>query len=405
MSSAVPEGWSIRSLEGKVDILSGFPFKSAQFTDDKSKIGLIRIRDLVKQRLETFYKGDFDDLYVVTKDDILIGMDGDFNIVKWKSKEALLNQRICKVKAVDGKGFDTDFLFHSLEPELQDIHATTGATTVKHLSVKDIRGIQKAYPPLPEQQKIATILSSVDDVITKTTAQIDKLKDLKTGMMQELLTKGIGHTEFRDSPVGRIPVGWDVKGMYDACDEIFLGLTAKVDYTDSNGVYLVRATDISGGALSFDKARQITHKQHQSLTKYRKAKRGDVLISKSGSLGVCAFVETDTEFSIYESIIVLQPKKGICDSKYLLWLMRSCETQTRLLGGTVGSTVGHLNLGDFRKLKIPIPPLNEQIKCGHVLDALDNKHLSAQTKLDSVTSLKKALMQDLLTGKVRVSVN
>ena len=70
-------------------------------------------------------------------------------------------------------------------------------------------------PPLPEQKKIASILTSVDEVIEKTESQIAKLQDLKTGMMQELLTKGIGpggvpHTEFKDSPVGRIPVGWEV---------------------------------------------------------------------------------------------------------------------------------------------------------------------------------------------------
>ena len=63
---------------------------------------------------------------------------------------------------------------------------------------------------MAEQQKIASILTSVDEVIEKTEAQISKLQDLKKGMMQELLTKGIGHTEFKDSPVGRIPKGWEV---------------------------------------------------------------------------------------------------------------------------------------------------------------------------------------------------
>ncbi|WP_213476443.1 restriction endonuclease subunit S [Marinobacter lipolyticus] len=209
MSNTVPEGWAIQPLDGKVEILSGYPFKSSLFCDDPSKMGVIRIRDLVKQSVETFYAGDFDDEYVVRRGDILIGMDGDFNIVKWKTKSALLNQRICKVKASKDGGFDSDFLFYSLVDDLDSIHAATGATTVKHLSVKDIKGIEKAYPPLPEQQKIATILSSVDDVIGKTRAQIDKLKDLKTGMMQELLTKGIGHTEFKDSPVGKIPAAWN----------------------------------------------------------------------------------------------------------------------------------------------------------------------------------------------------
>ena len=179
MSNTIPEGWSTQALDGKIHILSGFPFQSSLFCDDSARMGVIRIRDLVKQSIETFYAGDFEDVYVVKKGDILIGMDGDFTIVKWNAKDALLNQRVCKVKAEPGSGFDTNFLFYSLADDLISINAATGATTVKHLSVKDIRGIEKVYPPLPEQQKIATILSSVDDVIEKTRAQIDKLKDLK----------------------------------------------------------------------------------------------------------------------------------------------------------------------------------------------------------------------------------
>ena len=173
MSKTVPEGWAIQSLDGKIHILSGFPFKSSLFTDDSDFMGIIRIRDLEKQSIETFYAGDFEETYVVRRGDILIGMDGDFNIVKWNAKNALLNQRVCKVRAEADSSFDTGFLFQSLKEDLLSINAATGATTVKHLSVKDIRGIEKAYPPLPEQQKIATILSSVDDVIEKTRAQID----------------------------------------------------------------------------------------------------------------------------------------------------------------------------------------------------------------------------------------
>ncbi|MBL0711510.1 MAG: restriction endonuclease subunit S [Colwellia sp.] len=295
----------------------------------------------------------------------------------------------------------SDFRYH--------IDLNASGTTRTRIARSALSKLKLIAPPLPEQQKIAKILTSVDEVIEKTQAQIDKLKDLKTGMMQELLTNGIGnngkpHTKFKDSPVGKIPAEWEVGGIYDYCSEVFLGLTAKVDYTESEGIFLVRATDISKGILSFDKARKITLEQHQSLTKKRQAKRGDVLISKSGSLGVCAIVETDIEFSIYESIIVLQPKCGIIDSKYLLWLMRTTDTQTRLLGSTVGSTVGHLNLGDFRKLKIPIPTISEQIKLGEMVDSLNERHTTIENKLQKYRSIKKALMQDLLTGKVRVNV-
>ena len=84
------------------------------------------------------------------------------------------------------------------------IHNQTTATTVKHLSIKDIREVEQRFP-LAEQKKIASILTSVDEVIEITQKQIDKLQDLKKATMNELLTKGIGHTEFKDSELGEFP--------------------------------------------------------------------------------------------------------------------------------------------------------------------------------------------------------
>jgi hypothetical protein len=121
---------------------------------------------------------------------------------------------------------------------------------------------------------------------------------------------------YKQTEVGVIPESWEVIPITKATNEIFLGLTARVDYVESGGIPLVRATDIAKGKLSFDKARTISIQQHKKLTKYRRAKRGDVLVSKSGSLGVCAIVDTDQEFSIYESIIVLQANSSL-DSKFL----------------------------------------------------------------------------------------
>ena len=94
----------------------------------------------------TFYEGEYANEYLVTKGDVLIGMDGDFSIVKWASKDALLNQRICKIITKSSDPFYLDYLFHDLQDELLRINGRTCSTTVKHLSVKDIRGIQKAFP-------------------------------------------------------------------------------------------------------------------------------------------------------------------------------------------------------------------------------------------------------------------
>lgn len=111
---------------------------------------------------------------------------------------------------------------------------------------------------------------------------------------------------YRQTEVGVIPVEWQISSITDICSDIFLGLTTKVDYVQSNGVPLVRAKDINSGRLLFEETLQISKRQHRDLTKYRRANKGDVLVSKSGTLGICALVDTDREFSIYESIIVMK---------------------------------------------------------------------------------------------------
>ncbi len=155
------------------------------------------------------------------------------------------------------------------------------------------------------------------------------------------------------------------------------------------------------GKLSFDKARTISIQQHKKLTKYRRAKRGDVLVSKSGSLGVCAIVDTDQEFSIYESIIVLQANSSL-DSKFLLSLIRDEQTQVRMIGEKVGSTVGHLNLEMFRKLVIPLPPLPEQRAIAATLSDVDALIAALDNLIAKQRHLKTATMQQLLTGKKRL---
>lgn len=404
MSNAVPEGWAIQPLNGKVDILSGYPFKSSLFCDDPSKMGIIRIRDLVKQRVETFYAGDFDNLYVVQRGDILIGMDGDFNIVKWKTKSALLNQRICRVKASMSGGFDSDFLFYSLADDLSSIHAATGATTVKHLSVKDIKGIEKVYPPLPEQQKIATILSSVDDVIEKTRAQIDKLKDLKTGMMQELLTKGIGHTEFKDSPVGRIPISWAIK-LVGEMFHIQLGkMLSKASKTDAPVYHYLGNKNVQWGTVDLRnlETMNFTDKERKKFSLLK----GDLLVCEGGDVGRSAIWNDERADCYYQKAIHrLRVVKGEYAPRLLLEYMRFAKERGLLTEFISRTSIAHLTKEKLCLIPVPVPPLSEQERIIDLSTSLDSKIQATRDKLSQLIALKKALMQDLLTGKVRVNVD
>jgi type I restriction enzyme, S subunit len=206
---------------------------------------------------------------------------------------------------------------------------------------------------------------------------------------------------YKQTELGIIPEDWEVLPITKVTNEIFLGLTSKVDYVSNGGIPLVRATDIASGRLSFNNTKNISTRQHKTLTKYHKAMRGDILVSKSGSLGVCAIVDVDIEFSIYESIIVLQAKTSL-NSNYLLWLMRDENTQLRMIGEKVGSTVAHLNIEMFRKLVIQKPPLLEQTAIAIVLSDTNDLITSLEKLIAKKRDIKQATMQQLLTGKKRL---
>lgn len=413
MSDVIPDGWRVHALDGYVDILSGYPFSSSLFSDDSRRIGLIRIRDLEAQRVATFYEGEFDDTYIVRQGDVLIGMDGDFSIVKWRARSALLNQRICKIKASDGGEFFTDFLYHSLISDLQKIHSETGATTVKHLSVKDIRAIKNYYPPLSEQKKIANILSSVDNVIEKTNSQIEKMKDLKTGMMQKLLTKGIGHTEFKDSPIGKIPKIWSMIKVKELLADTKYALRSgpfgsallKSELVHS-GIPLLGIDNVHVEELRSVFKRFVSNEKFQELRKYR-VFPNDVMVTIMGTVGRCCVVPEDFGIALSSKHVwTLSLDKEKYFPELLCWQINFSEwVKKQFINESQGGVMESISSSTLKGLMVPVPPIEEQKKIVDVHKSLSKRIMRKNDQLRTLIDLKKALMQDLLTGKVRVKVD
>ena len=400
MSSIVPEGWQTLSLSEGIDILSGYPFASSQFTNDSSKTGLIRIRDLVNQNIETYFDGVFDDNYLIRKGDVLIGMDGDFNIVKWDSVPSLLNQRICKVTVVE-EVFNLAYLYQDLQKDLLEINNQTGSTTVKHLSVKDIRSIHKPYPPLPEQKKIASILTSVDEVIENTQKQIDKLQNLKKATMNELLTKGIGHTEFKDSELGRIPKSWL---------QTTIGKLAKVKRGASprpiqdpkwwgGSVGWTRISDVTSSTKYLNNTQD--YLSSEGVKKSVRIDIGEVILSICATIGRPIIVNSDV--CIHDGFVWFEGLSDNVDREFYYYTL--CLKEQQLASSKQTGTQGNLNTDIVSRLKINLPPLLEQKKITSIITSMDKIIEENQRKLAQTQSLKKSLMQDLLTGKVRVTVN
>jgi len=258
-------------------------------------------------------------------------------------------------------------------------------------------------PPLPEQKKIATILSSVDEVIEKTQAQIDKLKDLKTGMMQELLTKGIGpggapHTEFKDSPVGRIPVGWEVKSLGD-CAEYINGNNFKASDWSDNGYPIIRIQNLNGaGAFNF---------YNKEVNSKWFVETGTLLFAWSGQRGKSfgARIWKGQDGVLNQHIFKVEVKTKLVTKEFLHILMQQVQTDIELHAHGFKDSFMHVKKSDLVSLDVSLPPIVEQKKIVDVLGSIISKLDLAIRKLSEANNLKKALMQDLLTGNVRVCVD
>ena len=221
---------------------------------------------------------------------------------------------------------------------------------------------QKAYeqlivpiPPLEVQREIVRVL--------------DYFSLLTEELTEELTARRKQYEFYRDYLVNSEKEAPTVS-VTEICDDIFLGLTSKVDYVREGGVPLIRANNMTSGHLTLNDVRYISREQHEKLTRNHKAKKGDILISKSGTLGVVCIVDIDMEFSIYESLICLHPNKKIYN-RFLLHLLRSKEIQDAMLEKKVGNAIKHLNLQTFRKLYVRIPPIEKQYMIADVLDRLD----------------------------------
>lgn len=191
--------WERVNLIDIAELLNGYAFKSSLFSSDPQKgKPLIRIRDVVKHKTNTFYSGEFDDEYLIKKGDLLIGMDGDFNASVWQGEEALLNQRVCKID-VFSKHYEHKFLSYVIQPYLDAIHAETSSVTVKHLSSKNIGEIPLPLPPMVIQK---SIVEKIEELFSHIDAGVEGLKQAKEKLQQ------YRQSVLKDAVTGKLTEKW-----------------------------------------------------------------------------------------------------------------------------------------------------------------------------------------------------
>lgn len=276
-----------------------------------------------------------------------------------------------------------------------------------------VKALQIALPPYDEQQKIATALSDIDNLITTTEKLIAKKKALKQGAMQTLLSgkmriqngKWIKTTHFKQTELGPIPQDWEVKKLGSLCSLYgrigFRGYTRKDLVGKHQGAISFSPSDIYDQKIDYSNCTYI------SLFKYEespeiKVHNGDILFGKTASIGKCALIENLTEKATINPQFVLI-KNFKCDNHYLYYQLIDKPFQTNIWSICGGSTIPTMSQEKLKQQLIPCPPsLEEQTAIATVLSDMDTEIATLETKLAKYRQLKTGMMQQLLTGKVRL---
>ena len=285
------------------------------------------------------------------------------------------------------------------------------ATGVPSLTSDRIKQITLALPPIAEQRAIAEALSDVDGLIAALDKKIAKKRLLKQGAMQQLLTgkkrlPGFGpqtkSPAYKQTELGLIPEDWEVKRLGEICDLINGDRSSKYPKDDemvSNGIPFINAGHLKEGAVDFDEMDYITRNHYQSLSG-AKIREGDILFCLRGSLGKNALVVFN-DGAPASSLCVIRHKT--INEKLLFQIINSALFEKQIIDANSGSSQPNLSAKEVSIFLIPIPTSKEeQTAIANVLSSMDKEIETLNTKLEKYRNLKTAMMQQLLTGKIRL---
>lgn len=290
----------------------------------------------------------------------------------------------------------------------------SGSTNQVELSRTRLASAELPTPPLPEQRRIAEILDTLDEAIRKTEQIIAKLKQVKQGLLHDLLTRGIDdngelrdpirHPEqFKDSSLGFVPKSWRMMSLDEVRHvetPITYGVLKPGDYI-AGGTPLLQIQDVIHGELDLQKVHRISASLDAEYSRTR-VFGGEIVISLVGTIGRVAQLPLGLERSNLHRNLGLLRVNEEHSARFVLHSLRSSAIQRKLKDATLGTTQALLNLGGLRALQLALPGLPEQTRIAELADSADRRLGDEDQLLKKLHQIKHGLMEDLLTGQVRV---
>ena len=275
-----------------------------------------------------------------------------------------------------------EYLYFFLKSKTDYLNSLGRGATFKEISKSIVENIEIRLPSLEEQKKAAKQLGHIYHLISLRKQQLAKLDELVKSRFVELF--GTIHDN---------KFGYEIKTLQDVCEQIKDGTHQTPTYTDDsvNGYKFLSSKDVTTGKIDWAHLKYIPEELHNELYARIAPRKGDILLAKNGTTGIAAIVDREEIFDIYVSLALLRPIE--INSVYLWAAINSVETKQQFDASLKGIGVPNLHLGEIKKARIIVPPVEEQNQFAEFVKKTDKSKLAIQQSLDKMELLKKALMQ------------
>ena len=330
----------------------GYAFDSTCFTEDSTYLPLVRIRDVKRGYSETFYSGNHPNDYIIDNGSLLVGMDGEFNIARWKGGKALLNQRVCKITA--RKNVDEEYLRFALTKALKEIENRTSFVTVKHLSAKELNRLEIDIPDYRVQISISGTLTKIENIIFTRQQQLQKLDELVKARFVEMF--GDLKTNPKGWPILSFPEFAEIDGNMTTdyeryADYPHIGIDSIEKGTGKlSGYRTVREDGVISGKYIFTPKHIIYSKIRPNLNK----------VALPDFYGLCSA----------DAYPVLPNYKN-CNRIFLATAMRSEYFLEYILQFSSRTNLPKVNRKEIAGFRMPLPPLSQQEQFATIVEQVD----------------------------------
>ncbi len=274
-------------------------------------------------------------------------------------------------------------------------------STNPFLNWKDIANYEFLLPPIEEQKKISEVLWSVDDTVHRIKLLLNNCLSFKDKFELDVLMEGNDINRIKEYLSGKIKSKNKILKLGDATEFIRDGTHITPTYVDK-GIPFLRVTDIQTDLIDWKNVKYIPLEEYKLLTKFIKPKKGDVLLSKNGTVGIPKIVDWDRDFSFFVSLCLIRPKTTLLTTEYLFDFLNSKLAKLQIMFRSKKGTVTNLHLEEIRDFDIPLPTLDIQKRISKKFLIINEEINNVKKQINKLTSLRNKLSNELLKGELRL---